>query len=77
MPPISIHGPALLLEKKREPVQKMTEVTSEIYQIPREKFIIHIQEFSKENFGSGGLLLIDRKGSYKMLWTCDPNRRTR
>jgi 4-oxalocrotonate tautomerase len=63
MPHISIQGPALPLEKKRELVQKMTEVASDVYQIPKEKFMIHIQEFPRENTGSGGMLLIDKKSS--------------
>jgi len=77
MPHISIQGPALPLEKKRELVQKMTEVASEIYQIPREKFMIHIQDFPKENTGSGGILLIDKKSSQEMSETSDPNPGTR
>jgi 4-oxalocrotonate tautomerase len=61
MPHISIEGPALSLEKKRELVQRMTELVGEIYGIPKEKFMIHILEFSKENTGSGGILLADKK----------------
>jgi 4-oxalocrotonate tautomerase len=63
MPHISIQGPTLPLEKKRELVRKMTEVASDVYQIPKEKFMIHIQEFSRENTGSGGMLLADKKSS--------------
>jgi 4-oxalocrotonate tautomerase len=63
MPHISIQRPALPLEKKRELIQKMTEVASDVYQIPKEKFMIHIQEFPGENTGSGGILLADKKSS--------------
>jgi len=62
MPHISIQGPAFPVEKKRELVQKMTEVASETYHIPREEFMIYLQEFPKENTGSRGFLTIDRKG---------------
>ena len=60
MPHISIKGPELPLEKKRELVQRVTEAVSVIYGIPKEKFIIHILEFSKENTASGGVLLVDK-----------------
>ncbi len=63
MPHIYIQGPSISLEKKRNLVQKITEIASEVYQIPREKFMIHIQEFSGENTGSGGILLIDKEAS--------------
>jgi len=61
MPHISVEGPALSLDKKRELVQKMTQIASEIYEIPKDKFMIHILEFQKENTGSGGVLLSDKK----------------
>jgi 4-oxalocrotonate tautomerase len=61
MPHISIKGPSITLEKKRELVQKVTEVASQIYNIPQDKFMIHISEFSKENTASGGTLLVDKK----------------
>ena len=61
MPHISIIGPALPLEDKRRLVRKMTELASDIYHIPKEKFMIHIFEALRENTGSGGELLSDKK----------------
>ncbi|TET86473.1 MAG: 4-oxalocrotonate tautomerase [Desulfobacteraceae bacterium] len=61
MPHISIIGPVLPLEDKRRLVQKMTELVSDIYHIPKEKFMIHIFESLRENTGSGGELLSDKK----------------
>jgi 4-oxalocrotonate tautomerase family enzyme len=61
MPHISIEGPALSLDKKRILVEKITEIASDAYNIPPEKFMIHLLEFPKENTGSGGVLLSDKK----------------
>jgi 4-oxalocrotonate tautomerase len=60
MPHISIKGPPLPLDNKRKLIQKLTEIASETYGIPKEKFMIHVYEFSKENTGSGGVLLCDK-----------------
>ena len=60
MPHISIKGPALSLDKKRQLAEKITQAASETYEIPKEKFMIHIQEFSKENIVTGGDLLCDK-----------------
>lgn len=60
MPHISIKGPALSLDKKRKLSAEITKIASETYEIPKEKFMIHIQEFSKENTASGGVLLCDK-----------------
>ena len=60
MPHISIKGPALPLDKKRKLSEEISQIASETYEIPKEKFMIHIQEFSKENIASGGVLLCDK-----------------
>ena len=60
MPHISIKGPALPLDKKRKLSEEVSQIASETYGIPKEKFMIHIQEFSKENTASGGVLLCDK-----------------
>lgn len=61
MPHISIEGPALSLDKKRILIEKITKIASDAYNIPEEKFMIHLLEFPKENTGSGGVLLSDKK----------------
>ncbi|MCK4986699.1 MAG: tautomerase family protein [Desulfobacterales bacterium] len=60
MPHISIEGPPLSLDKKRKLAEKFTEFASEVYEIPKEKFMIHINEFSKESAASGGVLICDK-----------------
>lgn len=60
MPHVSIKGPALALDKKRAMVEKITQVLSDAYGIPKEKFMIHISEFDRENTASGGVLLKDK-----------------
>ena len=60
MPHISIKGPALSLDKKRKLSEEIAKSASEAYAIPKEKFMIHIQEFSKESTASGGVLLCDK-----------------
>lgn len=60
MPHISIEGPQVSVEKKRVLVKRLTEVASEVYGVPKEKFMIHVSEFSKENVSTGGVLLVDK-----------------
>jgi len=36
MPHISVEGQALSLDKRKELVQKMTQIASEIYEIPKD-----------------------------------------
>ena len=60
MPHIAIKGPALSLDKKRKLSAELTKIASETYAIPKEKFMIHIQEFTKESTASGGVLLCDK-----------------
>jgi 4-oxalocrotonate tautomerase family enzyme len=60
MPHISIKGPEISLEVKRKLAEEITKAASEAYGIPKEKFMIHIEEFSKENIATAGSLLIDK-----------------
>ena len=60
MPHVSIKGPGLALDKKRELVKKVTQTLSDAYGIPKEKFMTHISEFDRENTASGGILLKDK-----------------
>ena len=60
MPHISIKGPNISLELKRKRAQEITKVASEVYGIPKEKFMIHIMEFSRENIATAGQLLADK-----------------
>jgi 4-oxalocrotonate tautomerase family enzyme len=60
MPHISIKGPEIPLDVKRRLAEEVTKVASEVYGIPKEKFMIHIMEFSKENIATAGSLLVDK-----------------
>ena len=60
MPHISIKGPSITLDKKRKLTEEITQVASEAYEVPKEKFMIHIYEFSKESTATGGVLICDK-----------------
>jgi len=61
MPVITVSGPALSLEKKRELVKDLTEAASKIMDIPKEAFVVLVSENPQENVGVGGMLLADKK----------------
>ena len=63
MPHISIKGPEVPVDVKRKLVRQITEIASEAYGMPKEKFMIHIFECPKENIAVAGVLLADRKPS--------------
>jgi len=60
MPVITVNCPALDVEKKRELVKGFTEIASSVMGIPKEAFVVLINENSHENVGVGGNLLADR-----------------
>ncbi len=57
MPVITLDTAALTREKKEQLVQSLTREASEITGIPREKFIVLINELDRDNIGVGGQLL--------------------
>ena len=59
MPTIMVEGPKIDVEKKRQPVKKLTEAAVELYGI--EHIIVIIRENPPENVGISGELLADRK----------------
>ncbi len=61
MPVITVSGPALSLEKKRELVKDLTEAANKIMDIPKEAFVVLVSENPQENVGVGGMLLADKK----------------
>jgi 4-oxalocrotonate tautomerase len=60
MPHIELKVPPRPTEVKRKLVQEMTDLAARIYEIPQEKWMIHILECPRENVGSGGQLLSDK-----------------
>jgi len=61
MPIITMVISNLDVEKKRSLAKGLTKVGSEVTGIPQDKFIVIIDEHSRENIASGGTLLADRK----------------
>ncbi len=57
MPVITLDMAAVTREKKELLVQALTREASEITGIPREKFIVLINELDRDNIGVGGQLL--------------------
>lgn len=57
MPVITLDTAALTKEKKAALVETLTRDASEITGIPREKFIVLINELDRDNIGVGGQLL--------------------
>ncbi|KAB5481219.1 4-oxalocrotonate tautomerase [Bacteroides fragilis] len=49
-----LKGGALTREQKSELIRKVTEVASEIMQIPMEFFLCTVKELPDENIGIGG-----------------------
>jgi 4-oxalocrotonate tautomerase len=66
MPIIRVDGPKVAdVDKKREFVRTVTEVTAEFYGLPTQAVIVLLQENAPENVGVGGQLLVDRHAAAK------------
>jgi 4-oxalocrotonate tautomerase len=62
MPTITVEGPPVPVEKKRDLVEGLTQAAVAVYEgIPAEAFIVLIRENQPENVGVGGELLADRR----------------
>lgn len=61
MPVLIVYGPKLDVEKKREFVEKLTELCAEIYGMDKNAITILLHEPPAENVGVGGRLIADRK----------------
>ncbi|MDR2919912.1 MAG: tautomerase family protein [Tannerella sp.] len=64
MPVITIEGGQITSEQKRELVFRMTQLASEIMQIPPDFFMITIKELPDENIGIGGKTIDIIKENY-------------
>lgn len=54
MPYITVESGALSDEQKEKLIRRLTEVSSEIMNVPQEFFVTTIKEVSDKNFGIGG-----------------------
>lgn len=64
MPYITVESGALTDEQKEELIKKLTEISSEIMNVPQEFFVTTIKEVSDKNFGIGGKTIDKVKEDY-------------
>lgn len=64
MPYITVESGALSDEQKDELIKRLTEISSEIMQVPQEFFVTTIKEVSDKNFGIGGKTIDKVKKEY-------------
>lgn len=65
MPYITIESGALTDAQKEELIRHVTEVSSEIMQVPQEFFVTTIKELPDKNFGIGGKTIDRVKAEYR------------
>ena len=62
MPIVTVSGPPLQVEQKRQLASGLTGVMCEVYGRPAEQIIVVIRENQPENVAIGGKLVADRRG---------------
>jgi 4-oxalocrotonate tautomerase len=67
MPVITIEGGQITSQQKRELISKMTQLASEVMQIPPDFFTITIKELPDENIGIGGKAINVIKENYRSV----------
>ena len=65
MPYITIESGALTDAQKEELIRRVTEVSSEIMQVPQEFFVTTIKELPDKKFGIGGKTIDRVKAEYR------------
>lgn len=63
MPIITIEGPNLTTEQKKELIKRFTEVAAEVTKIPSKFYAVTIKELPDENLGFAGETVVDIKKS--------------
>ncbi len=58
MPVITVEGPPIPVEKKRELVKRLTAAALDVYEI--ENIVVLVKENAPENVGVNGTLIADR-----------------
>ncbi len=62
MPVITIAGnDGISVEKKREMVEKVSQVVADAYELPVDAITVLVQAYPKESIGVAGKLLSDRE----------------
>ena len=64
MPYISVEGGFLSDEQKEQLIKRLTEVSSEIMNVPQEFFTVTLKELSDKNIGIGGRTVDIIKSEY-------------
>lgn len=64
MPYITIESGALSDKQKENLIKRLTEVSSEIMNVPQEFFSVTIKELPDKNFGIGGKTIDKVKSEY-------------
>ena len=64
MPYITVESGALSDEQKKLLIKRLTEVSSEIMNVPQEFFVTTIKELPDKNFGIGGKTIDKVKAEY-------------
>lgn len=65
MPIITIDGPKLSKEQKKDLVESFTREAVRVTKIPIQGFVVLIKENDLDNWGVGGELLSDRLASHQ------------
>ncbi|MDE6570522.1 MAG: tautomerase family protein [Alistipes sp.] len=65
MPYITIESGTMTADQKKELIERMTAVASEITRIPDEFFMVTINELPDENIGIGGKTIDEIKKQYR------------
>ena len=64
MPYITVESGLMTVEQKEELIKRLTEVSAEITNIPKEFFMITIKELPDSNIGIGGKTIDKIKKEY-------------
>ncbi len=64
MPYITVESGSLSDEQKEKLIQKLTEVSSEIMNVPKDFFTVTIKELPDKSFGIGGKTIDKIKAEY-------------
>lgn len=65
MPYIRIEGGTMSAEQKKELIERLTAVSSEIMRVPPQFFTVTINELSDDNIGIGGRPIGEIKKDYR------------
>lgn len=60
MPVITIEGPVLSLEQKERLAKEITQLASDIMNIPKDAYVTFVKENPYENMSQGGILISEK-----------------